>query len=184
MLLAMELSGFSEGEADAMRKTLVKKSLDTADKKGGERAILREKFVEGAKRLHGLDEKKMHELFDKIEFFSLYGFNKSLYFAEEVYTYERDGSISSKKSIQDVVPGDLLLSRDEETQQDILVPVVDKHDHGVLDLVEVELDSGEKVKCTWDHKFRTVETGEMLPLWQIHQQGLSIVVNAGSLSSR
>lgn len=77
MLLAMELSGFSEGEADQMRKTLVKKSLDTADKKGGERAVLREKFVSGAKRLHDLDEKMMHELFDKIEFFSLYGFNKS-----------------------------------------------------------------------------------------------------------
>jgi DNA polymerase-3 subunit alpha len=77
MLLAMELSGFSEGEADQMRKTLVKKSLDTADKKGGERAVLREKFVGGAVRLHGLDEKMMHELFDKIEFFSLYGFNKS-----------------------------------------------------------------------------------------------------------
>jgi DNA polymerase-3 subunit alpha len=77
MLLAMELSGFSEGEADQMRKTLVKKSLDTADKKGGERAVLRDKFVSGAVRLHGLDEKMMHELFDKIEFFSLYGFNKS-----------------------------------------------------------------------------------------------------------
>jgi len=77
MLLAQKVAGFSPGESDKMRKTLVKKSLDTADKKGGERAVLREKFVEGAKRLHGLPEKMMHELFDKIEFFSLYGFNKS-----------------------------------------------------------------------------------------------------------
>jgi DNA polymerase-3 subunit alpha len=35
MLLAMELAGFTEGDADQMRKTLVKKSLDQADKKGG-----------------------------------------------------------------------------------------------------------------------------------------------------
>ena len=77
MLLAMELADFTEGEADQMRKTLVKKSLDQADKKGGERAMLRERFVSGAKKKLGLDEKLMHELFDKIEFFSLYGFNKS-----------------------------------------------------------------------------------------------------------
>jgi DNA polymerase-3 subunit alpha len=77
MNLAMDLAGFTEGEADSMRKTLVKKSLDQADKKSGERVILREKFVSGAKSLHGLDEKLMHQLFDKIEFFSLYGFNKS-----------------------------------------------------------------------------------------------------------
>ncbi|NBX73040.1 MAG: hypothetical protein EBQ89_01945, partial [Alphaproteobacteria bacterium] len=69
MNLAMDLSGFTEGEADSMRKTLVKKSLDQADKKSGERVILREKFVSGAKSLHGLDEKLMQQLFDKIEFF-------------------------------------------------------------------------------------------------------------------
>jgi DNA polymerase III alpha subunit len=99
MLLAMELAGFTEGDADQMRKTLVKKSLDQADKKGGERAMLREKFVKGAKEIHGLDEKKMHELFDKIEFFSLYGFNKShsvayaldSYYAAWLHThYEKD----------------------------------------------------------------------------------------------
>jgi len=178
MLLSMELAGFSEGEADKMRKTLVKKSLDTADKKGGERAQLRERFVTGAKELHGLDEKKMHELFDKIEFFSLYGFNKSLYFAEEVNTYFEDGTFNTKKKMSEVSRGDLLLTRDESTGKDTLTRVVDRHDHGVLDLVEVELTSGEKVKCTWDHKFRTVETGEMLPLWKIHKLGLSVVVNA------
>lgn len=177
MLLSMELAGFSEGEADQMRKTLVKKSLDTADKKGGERTMLREKFVSGAKRLNNLDEVMMNKLFDKIEFFSLYGFNKSLYFAEEVNTFFEDGTFSAKKNLSDVSRGDWLLTRDESTGKDILTRVVDRHDHGVLDLVEVELTSGEKIKCTWDHKFRTVETGEMLPLWKIHKQGLSIVVN-------
>lgn len=99
MLLAMELAGFSEGEADKMRKTLVKKSLDTADKKGGERVQLRERFVSGARELHGVDEELTHKLFDKIEFFALYGFNKShsvsyaldSYYAAWLHThYEKD----------------------------------------------------------------------------------------------
>ena len=56
---------------------------------------LRKQFVEGAERLHGLDPKDMNDLFDKIEFFSLYGFNKShavayaidSYYAAWLYTY-------------------------------------------------------------------------------------------------
>ena len=60
-----------------MRKTLVKKSLNTLDKKSGEKVMLREKFVKGAKEIHGISEDITNALFDKIEFFSLYGFNKS-----------------------------------------------------------------------------------------------------------
>lgn len=77
MVLAQRLAGFTAVEADEMRKTLVKKSLDTNDKKAGERVVLREKFVKGSKDLNDLDEEVAHDLFDKIEFFSLYGFSKN-----------------------------------------------------------------------------------------------------------
>lgn len=95
MLLAQELSGFSGAEADGMRKTLVKKSLDTNDKKADERVELRKKFVEGAQRLHGIDPKITDELFTRIAGFSLYGFslNHSLpyvvdsYYAAWLHTY-------------------------------------------------------------------------------------------------
>lgn len=99
MSLAVELAGFSPGESDQMRKTLVKKSLDTLDKKGGEKVMLREKFVKGAKEIHGISEDITNALFDKIEFFSLYGFNKShsvayaidSYYAAWLHThYEKD----------------------------------------------------------------------------------------------
>jgi DNA polymerase III alpha subunit len=76
MVLAEKAAGFSAVEADEMRKTLVKKSLDTNDKKAGERVVLREKFVTGSVR-SGLSEVDANELFDKIEFFSLYGFSKN-----------------------------------------------------------------------------------------------------------
>ena len=95
MLLAQKLSGFTPGESDKMRKTLVKKSLDTMGKKGAERDELRKKFVEGARDLHNLPEDKLHKLFDRIEFFSVYGFNKShavayaidSYYAAWLHTY-------------------------------------------------------------------------------------------------
>ena len=87
MLLAQKLAGFSPGESDKMRKTLVKKSLDTIGKKGAERDALRKKFVDGAVNLHGLSSDKMHKLFDRIEFFSVYGFNKSHAVAYAIDSY-------------------------------------------------------------------------------------------------
>jgi len=77
MTLAVELAGFTPGESDKLRKTLVKKSLDTIGKKGGEREAARKKFVEGAYELHGIDRKITEDLWTTIEAFSVYGFNKS-----------------------------------------------------------------------------------------------------------
>ena len=77
MMLGQKLAGFDPGESDQMRKTLVKKSLDSNDKKAGERELLKKKFIEGAQRLHGLGKKITGPLWKNIEFFSQYGFNAS-----------------------------------------------------------------------------------------------------------
>ena len=77
MTLAVELAGFSPGESDKLRKTLVKKSLDTMGRKGGEREAARKKFVDGAYELHGIDKGITEALWKTIEAFSVYGFNKS-----------------------------------------------------------------------------------------------------------
>jgi DNA polymerase III alpha subunit len=87
MLLAQKLAGFTPGESDKMRKTLVKKSLDTIGKKGAERDALRKQFVNGAANLTGLPEDKLHKLFDRIEYFSVYGFNKSHAVAYAIDSY-------------------------------------------------------------------------------------------------
>ena len=87
MLLAQRLGGFSPAESDKLRKTLVKKSLDTIGKKGGERDEARHRFVKGAKELHSVPEHVTQELWDRIEFFSLYGFNKSHAIAYAIDSY-------------------------------------------------------------------------------------------------
>ena len=87
MTLAVELAGFSPGESDKLRKTLVKKSLDTMGKKGDEREAARKKFVEGAKKLHNIDESITQALWSTIEAFSVYGFNKSHAVAYAIDSY-------------------------------------------------------------------------------------------------
>ena len=87
MTLAVELAGFTPGESDKLRKTLVKKSLDTMGKKGDEREEARKKFVEGAKELHGIDESVTQALWETIEAFSVYGFNKSHAVAYAIDSY-------------------------------------------------------------------------------------------------
>ena len=77
MLLAQRLAGFNKGESDKMRKTLVKKSLDSNAAKVQERIDLRKKFVDGAIEISGMKRERAESLYETIEYFSGYGFNKS-----------------------------------------------------------------------------------------------------------
>ena len=87
MLIAQKLCGFDKGASDQMRKTLVKKSLDMNEKKGKERSELRKKFITGAIEISGMDENKATQLYETIEAFSSYGFNKSHAVAYAVDSY-------------------------------------------------------------------------------------------------
>ena len=182
MMLAQKLAGFSPGESDKMRKTLVKKDLTSLGKKSEEKEALEKKFVDGCVEVSGMDRDKAKELFDKISYFSLYGFNKTCHFEEKVNTYTNEGNFVETCKLVDVKPGCYVRSRDEKTRQEIFVKVIDKHDHGVLDLYEFTLESGEKIRCTMDHKFRTT-CGKMLPIWKIMESNLDIVADAEKISS-
>ena len=87
MLLAQKLSGFTPAESDKLRKTLVKKSLDTIGSKAGERETAKKKFIEGAENLHGIDRKITENLWKTIEGFATYGFNKSHAVAYSIDSY-------------------------------------------------------------------------------------------------
>src|SRR4051794_35179703 len=69
MRISNVLAGFSLGEADLLRKAMGKKNPEVMAK-------MRGKFVEGAKR-SGHNEKKATHIFDLMEHFAGYGFNKS-----------------------------------------------------------------------------------------------------------
>ncbi|MFN3960261.1 MAG: DNA polymerase III subunit alpha [Parvularculaceae bacterium] len=69
MQIAQILSGYSLGEADLLRRAMGKKQKDEMDRQ-------RARFVDGAKR-KGVDPRKAASIFDLVEKFAGYGFNKS-----------------------------------------------------------------------------------------------------------
>lgn len=70
MQAAQELSGYTLGGADILRRAMGKKIHSEMIKQ-------RKLFVEGAKTSHNVPEKKSSEIFDQIAKFAGYGFNKS-----------------------------------------------------------------------------------------------------------
>ncbi len=69
MQIAQQVAGYSLGQADLLRKAMGKKDAAVM-------AAERDKFVTGAVA-RGIDKKKANDLFDYIEPFARYGFNKS-----------------------------------------------------------------------------------------------------------
>lgn len=69
MQIAQKLAGYSLGEGDVLRKAMGKKDLDVME-------LQRKKFLEGSVK-NGVKEKVATTIFDKIQKFASYGFNKS-----------------------------------------------------------------------------------------------------------
>ena len=81
MRITSVLAGFSLGEADVMRKAMGKKKIDVL-------VSMKEKFVEGAARLHQVSRQQSEHIFGLLEKFAGYGFNKSHSVAYALVAYE------------------------------------------------------------------------------------------------
>ncbi len=81
MEIAQVMAGYSLGGADLLRRAMGKKIAE-------EMAKERPKFIEGAKKTHNISDKKAGEVFDLLEKFANYGFNKSHAAAYAVVSYQ------------------------------------------------------------------------------------------------
>ncbi len=81
MQIAQVMGGYSLGGADLLRRAMGKKIAE-------EMAKERPKFIEGCKVTHSIDPKKAGEVFDLLEKFANYGFNKSHAAAYAVVSYQ------------------------------------------------------------------------------------------------
>ncbi|MBM4127643.1 MAG: DNA polymerase III subunit alpha [Nitrospira sp.] len=80
MAIANKVAGFSLGQADILRRAMGKKKPEEMEK-------LRLKFIDGAKHKH-IPDKKAEKLYELIQKFAGYGFNKSHAAAYAVLCYQ------------------------------------------------------------------------------------------------
>ena len=81
MQAAQILAGYSLGDADLLRRAMGKKVQSQMDAQ-------RQRFVDGCAELSGIGEDKANELFDLIDKFAGYGFNKSHAAAYALLSYQ------------------------------------------------------------------------------------------------
>jgi len=81
MAAANALAGYSMGQADLLRKAMGKKDKVKMAKE-------RENFIRGCEKTNGIPEKKASAIFDLLEKFAGYGFNKSHSAAYGVISYQ------------------------------------------------------------------------------------------------
>ncbi len=74
------LAGYSLGQADLLRRAMGKKDKEKMAKE-------RVNFIKGCAEVNGIEEKKANEIFDLLEKFAGYGFNKSHSAAYGLITY-------------------------------------------------------------------------------------------------
>jgi len=173
MFIAQDCAGWDLNQADALRKISKLKGKDKA-------MVLRTEanFIKDCMSHSGMKHKTGALIWKHyIEPLSGYAFNKSLHFSTKVSIIRNTENL--ELPIHLIKSGDLVHSRDEETKKKITTEVIENHCHGKLSVYEVELETGEKVSCTMNHKFRT-KGGKMLPLWLILKENLDIVVSAES----
>ena len=81
MQAAQVLAGYSLGEADVLRRAMGKKDA-------AEMAAQRQRFIEGCRDVSAIEAAKANELFDLIDKFAGYGFNKSHAAAYALLAYQ------------------------------------------------------------------------------------------------
>src|SRR3990170_637941 len=132
MQIASEMAGFTMGEADILRRAMGKKDRELMAKQ-------RAKSVGGAKA-RGITEKKAEKIFDLMEKFAGYGFNKCA--AGDAQIEMADGTL---KPSTEICAGGLALTKDGPFKALGVRP------SGVRRVGRLPLANGREVRCTPDH---------------------------------
>lgn len=81
MQITSALAGFTLGQADILRRAMGKKKASELDS-------MRNDFIEGAKKLHDIPEAVSEDIFNLLQHFAGYGFNKSHSVAYALVAYQ------------------------------------------------------------------------------------------------
>jgi DNA polymerase-3 subunit alpha len=158
MKMAQDLSGYSLGEADLLRRAMGKKKASEMQKQ-------KEKFIDGATN-NGVTPDVANELFDQMVLFAEY----CLSYDTKILTVEY-GVIEIGKIVTEQLECEVY-SVDKNgfvyTQS-----IAQWHDRGEREVFEYTLEDGSIIRATKDHKFMTSD-GEMLSIDEIFEKGLDL----------
>ena len=162
MQIAQVMAGFTEQQADSLRKAIGKKLADLMAK-------VKDEFLEGCEK-QGHSKEDSERIFDIIEKSNRYSFNKCLSPDTLVETEDRE-----MITIEDIPIGTRIKTPAG------YATVKDKHVNGEQDLFEVTIGD-RTIKCTVTHKFQG-EDGEIAPLWSFLFTGKEIAVIERSMTN-
>ncbi|HZT58108.1 MAG TPA: DNA polymerase III subunit alpha, partial [Pyrinomonadaceae bacterium] len=162
MQLAQRLGGYSLGEADLMRRAMGKKKRE-------EMAVHEEKFIAGCVK-NKIPKKKAREIFRLMAQFADYGFNRCLAGDAAIV----DADTGESVLIREIAEGsaDIRRTFSFDGERVFVNEIVEAFETGEKEVVEIETEDGQTVRCTLDHKFYTDEG--YLPLREIIERGLEI----------
>jgi DNA polymerase III subunit alpha len=147
MQIAGEMFGYELGEADLMRRAVSKKKKE---------ALLEHKtiFMERGPD-NGISEEISEKIFDEIEFFANYGFNKCLVGSTEII----DAETGRRVTIQDLCDGKVHLEKTLSLNTDTLCleerQIIDVMSNGVKPVYRVTTQLGRTIEATGNHPFYT-----------------------------
>ena len=147
MQMAQVMAGYTLGQADLLRRSMGKKKVEEMKKH-------RDIFVAGAAE-RGVDERTAHAVFDMMEKFAGYGFNKCVTGDTEIV----DTLTGRIVKVQDLYEGRALVGRTLscDTQSLHIHPetVLDVVDNGVKPVYRLRTASGKEIEATANHPFLT-----------------------------
>lgn len=117
---ARELAGYSLGEADLLRRAMGKKKVEEMDRQ-------RVKFVDGAHKLNGLTAPQSERIFNLLEKFAGYGFNKSHSAAYSLVSYHT-AYLKANYPVQFMAA---LMSNDSDNTEKISLFVAESRNLGI-----------------------------------------------------
>jgi DNA-directed DNA polymerase III PolC len=160
--IAAQLFGYSLGDADLMRRAVSKKKAKDLIKH-------KEIFIQKGPEF-GVEPEIAEKIFDMIEYFAAYGFNKCLVYDTEVI----DADTGCMVKIGEVATGKAKLSHTATCDIDTMLlqrgEVVGIYENGVQPVFRLTLDSGRQIDATANHPFLTVDGWRWLGKLHIGQK--------------
>lgn len=154
-LIYHKLAGIPLEDTDSVRKAFTKKDQSNKAKAEADREALKKDFIERCLLKNGIPVETSKAIFEEMEKFVAYSFNKCLWKNTTVEVLESDKSIVVKK-IYEVKVGNKVNSKNG------WVVVKDVIYQGKKELYKILTHRfDQEIVCTLDHKFETIGSGMM-----------------------